>query len=450
MKKRYSYLIRPIFVFADLLIIIGVIYFVSDKEFYNPFFLTYSIFFWLLVAFNTGFYSVYRFTNLFKVIKLLAVQFLVFTLGFFTYFTIFKEGIIVNNQFLILTSILGGIALFKLISFYALRRYRLEGKNYRNIVVLGLDDTSKKVTSIFKNKADLGYRFFGFFSDKESNQKEYLGKLEHSFNYILENDIDEIYCTLSTLKKEQVKEFTKFANRHDKIIKLIPDATELYSKSAGSEYYDNILILNVKKLPFETRENHFIKRGFDIFFSLFVIVFIMSWLVPVLWVFVKIESKGPLFFKQKREGLSGHQFACYKFRSMKLNIMSDKIHATKNDDRVTRVGAFMRKTSIDELPQFFNVLLGDMSTVGPRPHMSSLSFEYQKNIDNYIERHAVKPGITGLAQISGYRGEVRKKSDIKNRVRLDIFYIENWSFFLDIKIIIQTVLNVFKGEEKAY
>ena len=450
MKKRYSYLIRPLFITIDLLVIVGVIFFVADKEFYNPYFLSYSIVSWLLIAYNTNFYNVYRFTNPFKLLKLLAIQFLVFTLGFFTYFTVFKEGIIINNQFLILTSIIGGISLFKIVSFYTLRKYRLQGKNYRTVVVLGLDDTSKKITDIFNTKADLGYRFLGFFSDKKSKHKKYLGSLQRSFNFILENNVDELYCTLSTLSKEQVKEFTKFATKHDRVIKLIPDATELYSKSVGAEYYGNILVLSVKKLPFESIENRIVKRLFDSIFSLLVLIFVLSWITPLLWILVKLESKGPLFFKQKREGLDGHQFTCYKFRSMKINKLSDKIHATKNDYRVTRIGSFLRKTSLDELPQFYNVLKGEMSVVGPRPHMRSLSFEYQKDIDNYIERHAVKPGITGLAQVSGYRGEVKKKSDIKNRVRLDIFYIENWSFFLDIKIIIQTVMNVFRGEEKAY
>jgi len=449
-KKRYSYLIRPIFILVDLLIIVGVVFLVSDKEFYNPLFLTYSTLFWLLIAYNTNFYSVYRFTGPYKIFKLLFTQFLVFTLGFFTYFTVFKEGIIVNNQFLILTTIIGCISIFKIVSYYALKKYRQEGKNYRNVVVLGLDDTSKKVTQIFNDKVNLGYRYFGFFSDKESKHKMYLGNLSNSFEYILENNIDEIYCTLSRLKNEQIKEFTKFANQHAIIIKLIPDSNELYSKNFGAEYYDNVLVLNAKNLPFEAPENKFIKRVFDVAFSLIVILFILSWLTPLLWVLVKLESKGPLLFKQEREGLNGQHFTCYKFRSMKLNKLSDKIHATKNDHRVTHLGAFLRRTSMDELPQFFNVLYGDMSIVGPRPHMSSLSVEYQKDIENYIERHAVKPGITGLAQISGYRGEVKKKSDIKNRVRLDIFYIENWSFFLDIKIIVQTVLNVFKGEEKAY
>ena len=140
----------------------------------------------------------------------------------------------------------------------------------------------------------------------------------------------------------------------------------------------------------------------------------------------------------------------YKFRSMKLNNQADKVHAVENDNRVTRLGALMRKTSIDELPQFFNVLKGDMSVVGPRPHLPSLSSEYQKDVDDYLKRHLVKPGITGLAQVSGYRGEIKKKSDIKNRVRLDVFYIENWSFLLDVKIILMTVFNVFKGDENAY
>lgn len=435
---------------VDLLIIVGVIFFVSDKDFYNFYFLTYCILFWLFIALSTNFYKVYRFTNTFRIFKLLFIQFLVFTLGFFTYFTVFKEGTIVNNQFLILSSILGGITVFKLLSFYALKKYRLGGKNYRNVIVLGLDDTSKKITTIFKDKAELGYRFFGFFSDKENTHKKYLGKLTQSFDYILENNIDEIYCTLSTLKDEEVKAIKKFANKHDKVVKLIPDANELNNMNFSSEYYDNILVLNVKKLPFETSENHFLKRAFDIVFSLLVILFLLSWIIPLLWIIVKLESKGPLFFKQEREGLDGHYFTCYKFRSMRLNTSSVKIHVSKNDTRVTRVGAFMRRTSLDELPQFFNVLEGDMSVVGPRPHMRSLSLEYQKDIGNYMERHAVKPGITGLAQVSGYRGEVKKKSDIKNRVRLDIFYIENWSFFLDLKIIVQTVLNVFKGEEQAY
>ena len=176
----------------------------------------------------------------------------------------------------------------------------------------------------------------------------------------------------------------------------------------------------------------------------------MSWLLPILWVVVKIDSRGPFFFKQKRDGINGEQFYCYKIRSMRVNSISDQTSTVKNDFRITKIGYFLRKTSLDELPQFFNVLRGEMSVVGPRPHLPSLSIEYQKDVDDYLRRHIVKPGITGLAQVSGYRGEIKKKSDIKNRVRLDIFYIENWSFLLDVKIILMTIFNVFRGEENAY
>ena len=290
-----------------------------------------------------------------------------------------------------------------------------------------------------------------FFLIKFTQDKEYLGNLDAIFEYATKHVVDEIYCSLSTLNQKQIKKINKFALDKDIILKLIPDGNELYSKNRSIEYYgDSLMVLNVNKLPFDFTENFYLKRFFDIFFSIFVCLFILSWLIPILWIIVKLESEGPLVFKQGREGLNGKEFTCYKFRSMRMNKESNKIHATKNDARVTKVGAFLRKTSMDELPQFLNVLLGDMSVVGPRPHLETLSLEYQKDVDNYLKRHIVKPGVTGLAQVGGYRGEIKKKSDIKNRVRLDIFYIENWSFFLDIKIIMQTVLNVFKGEEKAY
>ena len=450
MKKRYSHFIRPLSLFVDLFVINLVIYYISDVEYLNFKFLVYINILWIALSFYTGFYKVYRFTNFFRVITLLVNQFIFFFLVYFAYFGIFKEGQIVNNQLLIFVSVLIGITVVKFLSFFALKKYRLAGKNYRNVVIIGKDDTSKKIADLFKERTDLGYRYFGFFSDKESKDKKYIGPIIKSYNYILREGIDEIYCCLSVLDKEHVKNFTKFADKNTKVIKLIPESNELYSKNFDLEYYDNTLVLNVKKLPFEYPENILIKRIFDVIFSFLVSIFVMSWLTPLLWVLIKSESKGPLFFKQEREGLDGNKFTCYKFRSMKINKFSDKIHATRNDERVTKLGAFIRKSSIDELPQFFNVLLGDMSIVGPRPHMKSLSIEYQMEIDNYMERHAVKPGITGLAQVSGYRGEVKKKADIKNRIRLDIFYIENWSFFLDLKIIINTVLNVFKGEEKAY
>ena len=435
----------------DVCIINGVIYYVSDKNFLNSSFLLYISFFWIISSLFTGFYKVYRFTKIYRIFTLLATQFTVFVLGYFTYFGLFKEGKVIGNQAYVLGSIFTTITLFKFLSFLALKKYRARGNNYRRAIIIGNDESSEKIKSLFVNRKELGYQYVGFFSKALSKNTDFLGTLGESKDYVLNHDIDEIYCAMSQLSKEEIKEFTKFANINNKVIKLIPNANEFYSKHVGTEYYDDgFLVLNVKKIPFDLPENRVVKRVFDIFFSGAVIVFILSWLTPIIWMLIKLESKGPALFKQKREGLNGEQFVCYKFRSMRINAFSDQKHATKNDKRITKIGAFLRKTSLDELPQFFNVLKGDMSVVGPRPHLKSFSLAYQKDVDNYIDRHAVKPGITGLAQVSGYRGEVKTVSDIKNRVRLDIFYIENWSFFLDIKIIIQTIFNVFEGEEKAY
>lgn len=426
-------------------------YFIYDEQYLNVSFLSYVTFFWLITSYFFGFYKVYRFTRFLRLFTLLGKQFLIFILGYFAYFGIFKEGDIVNNQFLILASIVLSISFFKFFWFFLLKKYRSVGKNYRTTVVVGFDDSAKNIIKLFKSKSNLGYKYLGFFSDKTYNNKEFLGNLERIFEYAKQNTVDEIYCSLTVLTKDQINKINKFALDKNIVLKLIPNSSELYSKNQSVEFYnDTLMVLNVSKLPFEFAENFYIKRVFDIFFSFFVCIFILSWLIPILWVLVKFESKGPLIFKQKREGINGREFICYKFRSMEINNFSDQGHTTKYDIRVTKTGMFLRKTSMDELPQFFNVLLGDMSVVGPRPHLEILSLEYQKDVNDYLKRHIVKPGITGLAQVSGYRGEIKKRSDIKNRVRLDIFYIENWSFFLDIKIILQTVLNVFKGEEKAY
>ena len=449
MKYRYSFLITPLQLVIDCLSIFMILYFVSDQEFYNLIFITYILSFWTLSSVLTDYYKVLRFTKFLRLLNLTFRHFFIFILGFFTFFGIYKEGFVVHNQFLILTSILLTTFSLKIIFYFSLKWYRNLGKNFRKVVVIGVDDSSKKIISLFNQNKTLGYKYLGYFTNKANTDK--LGTIEDSFQFILDNTVDEIYCSLKELNTSTIAKIRSFSNSNNIILKLIPDSNKLYSKNQNIEFYDDTLVvLNVKKLPFEFSENYIIKRTFDIIFSIIVCLFILTWLIPILWIFIKIESKGPLIFSQKREGLDGRKFVCYKFRSMKLNTMSDKVHAVENDIRVTRIGSFIRKTSIDELPQFLNVIKGDMSVVGPRPHLPSLSSEYQKDVDDYFKRHAVKPGITGLAQVSGYRGEIKKRSDIKNRVRLDIFYIENWSFLLDIKIILMTVFNVFKGEENAY
>ena len=448
--KKNSILIRPLIILIDLLIINAIIFFISDKEYLNLLFTSYTTIFWLFIAYYTKFYNVYRYTHVARLVTLLFSQFFIFALAYLSYFSVFKEGEIINKQFIVFALIFGVITFFKFLVFYLLKRYRLEGKNYRNIVLFGEISSAKKLNNLFHTKNDLGYRFYGFFSNKTYKSKFYLGNYSKGFKYILENSIDEVYCDPTKVSSKELIEITKFTETNDLQLRLLPENKAIYSKDFILEYVGTIPILKPKPLPFEKIETHVLKRLFDIIFSFIVCITILSWALPILWVIIKLDSKGSFFFKQKRDGLNGKQFYCYKIRSMKNNSDADKISATKNDIRITKLGAFLRKTSLDELPQFFNVLMGEMSVVGPRPHMNIQTEKYLDEIDNYLIRNSVKPGITGLAQVSGYRGEVKQKSDIINRVRLDIFYIENWSFILDLKIIIQTLISVFKGQEKAY
>ena len=297
------------------------------------------------------------------------------------------------------------------------------------------------------NEPGFGYRYKGFFSTKSDTNS--LGTFDESFSYILENQIDEVYCSVKELTDEQIKQCIEFCDINVKALKFIPDNKELFTKNLHLNYYDLIPVLSLRQIPLEDGLNSIIKRSFDIIFSLLIICFVLSWLIPILGLIIKLESKGPIFFRQNRPGIREKGFGCYKFRSMGVNSRSED-SATRNDPRVTKVGKFIRKTSIDELPQFFNVLLGSMSVVGPRPHLWKQNAMYGDKISKYMVRYFAKPGITGLAQVKGYRGEIETKHDIVNRTKYDIFYIENWSLLMDVNIVIQTVLNVIQGEEKAY
>jgi putative colanic acid biosysnthesis UDP-glucose lipid carrier transferase len=448
--KKYSRLIRPIIVVFDIIIITSVLYYFSDQGYLNSEFLIYINLVWLFIAYFTKFYNVYRYTHIARLVTYLLSQFSIFILAFFAYFSIFREGEVINEQFNIILSFTLLITFFKLFFFFILKSYRLSGKNYRNVIVFGSSKSAKNVIDLFKSKQDLGYRFFGFFADKKDVSDKYLGDINAGLIYASKEQIDEVYCESDSITKQKLRVIRNYCSKNNVDFNLIPEEKDIYSKDLKLTHYGTIPILKPKKLPFEKIETHILKRCFDIFFSLLVCVFLLSWLLPILWIVVKLNSKGKFLFKQLRDGADGNQFYCYKIRSMKVNTLADKIATTINDDRITSVGAFLRKTSLDELPQFFNVLKGDMSIVGPRPHMNVQTKKYLVEIENYLFRNSVKPGITGLAQVYGYRGEIKKKSDIDHRVKLDVFYIENWSFFLDIKIIGLTILNVFKGQDKAY
>lgn len=343
------------------------------------------------------------------------------------------------------------ILVWRTIFIYSIRIYRKFGYNYRNVIIVGHGEIAEELKKFFRLHPEFGFRFLGFFDDeKEEFDQLIAGKISEIEDYSSTNRVDEIYCCLPYVRYSKIQKLINFGEKNFIKVKLIADFRGFQNKGLEIESYDSIPVLNVTSFPLDVRKNRFVKRAFDIFFSLMVILGLFSWLFPLVALLIKLDSRGPVFFKQRRTGKSNNNFWCWKFRTMEVNSKADSVQASPGDERITRVGSILRKSSIDELPQFFNVLLGNMSVVGPRPHMLSHTKEYSKKIERFMARHFVKPGITGLAQAKGYRGETRNVIFMKNRVKFDRFYIENWSIYLDIKIIFLTILSLVKGDENAY
>lgn len=276
-----------------------------------------------------------------------------------------------------------------------------------------------------------------------------IGKLKDCLGFVQANGVTEVYSTLSPELNPYLYELAHKAEEQLVHFKFVLDYKLFVNRTFHIDFVNNMPVLSLRSEPLEDNGNRIQKRGLDVFVSLLVTVFILSWLAPILAILIKLESKGPVFFTQLRSGKNNEPFWCIKFRSLREN-KSESVQVTKNDLRVTRLGRFMRKTNIDELPQFLNVLIGNMSVVGPRPHMLKHTEEFNIMYDKYMIRHFVKPGVTGLAQIKGFRGEIKDKELLRKRIEHDIYYLENWSLTQDIKIIFSTVLVSFKGDKNAY
>ena len=448
---RYSKYIRPISITFDLLVItLLCLFFFKELNLNLLYYVIYQTLAWGIIAFFIKFYDIYRFTTPVEIVSKIVKQSVLFLLVIIAFFPFSKEVVFSGKAiayFMVTSFIL--IIILKYLLFYYLKKYRIvTGNNFRNAVIIGYTPEAIRLKELFETRNDYGYLFLGFFSDKKSNAN-IKGKLDDLQSFVIENKVDEIYCSLNEITNDQLKDLVDFADENNKAIKFIPDTKEIFSKNLKMEYYEFFPVLSLRKTLLHDPVTKAFKRIFDIIFSSIVIVGLLSWLVPILAILIKAESRGPIFFKQGRPGIDEKEFFCYKFRSMQINKTTEK-EASKNDPRVTKIGRFMRKTSIDEMPQFLNVLFGDMSVVGPRPHLWSQNKAYGNKIKKYMVRHYVKPGITGLAQVRGFRGEIETDEDMINRIKYDVFYIENWSVLLDLKIIVQTVINIFKGEEKAY
>ncbi len=447
-RGRYSGYLRPISYLIDLAII-SVLAVQFDFSAVNHLsFIAFSALAWIILSLKTNFYEVYRFTKVVKIISLVFLQGVIFMFIVFSFFGIYEElNRSAKDVLVYLAQVFSLILIFKLTIYYLLKKYRVFLKgNQRNTVIFGQNNKTSQLRDFFVKNPEYGYKIRKVFDINKND----LESIQNCFEYILENNIDEIYCSVSELSNKQINEIVDFADNNLKVLKFLPDNKNIYTKQLEYEYYGYLPILSLRKIPIKDPLNQFIKRIFDIVISLLVIIFLLSWLTPILALLIKISSKGPVFFKQSRNGLDYQEFSCYKFRSMQLNQQADLEQISKNDPRVTGIGRILRKTSFDELPQFINVLKGEMSVVGPRPHMVSHTEMYAGRVDKFMVRHFVKPGITGLAQVSGFRGEVENEYHIINRVKYDIFYVENWSLILDIKIIFQTIYNGIAGDERAY
>ncbi|GGG36478.1 exopolysaccharide biosynthesis polyprenyl glycosylphosphotransferase [Bizionia arctica] len=447
-QGRYSGYLRHISYFIDLSIINGLalLYFfkmVNALEF--TIIISTS---WIVLSIYSKFYEVYRYSREITIASLILKQWFLFTLLMFAFSGFnFELNIEPRTIFNYSLSVFLLIGLFKFTLYYLLQKYRtVFGGNYRITAIIGKNKQTIALENFFNKNPEYGYMHKRTFNIKDKE----VFNLDACFRFMINESIDEIYCSISELSNTQMHKIIDFADNNLKTLKFLPDNKDIYSKKLKYEYYDYIPILSLRDIPLEDSVNQFVKRSFDIIFSSLVIIFVLSWLTPLIAILIKLESKGSVFFKQSRNGFNYKEFDCYKFRSMMPNKDAHLYQATRGDQRVTKVGKFIRKTSIDELPQFFNVLFGDMSVVGPRPHMVSHTNMYAKKIDKFMVRHFVKPGITGLAQISGFRGEVETDKDIIGRVKYDIFYIESWSLLLDLKIILKTFIDTLKGDDKAY
>jgi putative colanic acid biosynthesis UDP-glucose lipid carrier transferase len=367
----------------------------------------------------------------------------------------FNKDAQISRLFLI--SILSSFAISLLINRFlhlALQQF-FQSKDHivRKVMIIGYNERAKKLATYLEQEP-IKTEIVGF-CEEEENVNELsiypiVGAIGDAIKASKEREVTEIF---STIAPEQQSGIYKLINEADQAcirFRIVPDFNHFIRKPVHLDYLKDIPVLSLRKEPLDDVGNRIKKRLYDLAISSLVTIFILSWLIPIVGLLIWLDSRGPIFFIQQRSGKNGKTFNCIKFRSMRVNRESNEKQATKNDKRITWLGRFLRKSNLDEMPQFINVLMSDMSIVGPRPHMLKHTDDYSKLLNRYMVRHFLKPGITGWAQIHGYRGEIKHMQDINNRVEYDLWYLENWSVWLDTRILLMTAFNMAKGEKNAY
>ena len=325
----------------------------------------------------------------------------------------------------------------------------------KDLVIVGEGPAAEEIFQYCEDQTVRGYRFCGVFNDEPIEGilgARRIGDVEAAKAFAIQNRIDIVYCALPGTRRKDITDLMEFCERNTIRFRVIPSAESFIPvvKTSDLEFHGAVPVSKLRHEPLDSSVSRGMKRAFDIVFSFAVVVFVFTWLFPLLAILIKLSSRGPVFFKQMRLGKDNKEFVCWKFRSMRMNMEADVKQATKNDPRVTPIGRFLRKSNLDEMPQFINVLFGHMSIVGPRPHPLRLNEQYRDIIDKYMVRHFVRPGITGWAQVNGLRGETRTPELMERRVELDVWYLENWSFLTDLRIVVKTVTNMFQKDPNAY
>ena len=357
------------------------------------------------------------------------------------FFNVYEFAVITLLSAIVIFTI--SIILYRLMVHGLLDNYRTYGGNIKNIAIIGYDKKGFNLYNTILKNPHLGYRSKGVFYKKSKRKYDipYMGKISDFLSEV--EKYNEVYIS-DEIPNKVKKEIIQECDLNLVKVRILPELVNYEFKNFFISKLIDIPVIEVNELPLDKWYNRLIKRIFDIVISSFVIVFILSWLIPLFGIIIKFQSRGPILFTQSRNGENGIPFKCFKFRSMILNKNSDKVFADHNDKRLTSFGRFIRISALDELPQFINVFLGDMSIIGPRPHPVLLNKEYEEKIQKFNKRHQFKPGITGLAQISGFRGKINNIADMSSRVKLDRYYFKNWSLFFDFKIFFKTFFSLVK------
>tara|TARA_R110002167_G_scaffold25703_2_gene88963 strand:- start:3150 stop:4541 length:1392 start_codon:yes stop_codon:yes gene_type:complete len=463
MRKEKTKFIPLLFASVDVLILmlsyVLAKYMVFDGQipnliFYNSLILGWAVL-WIAICLKFDLFEIPRILFTYKILAknvYALLTFIFLSAGFIFFITDYKFSRLFFGYSILFFSLF--LLLWRFVSFSLVKTARKKGYNSNKILLVGMNKNIATLINEIYLKPKFGFQIAGLYTDADvdtDNVPFYRGNLSEINLFLASNKVDEIIISLPYHQSKLINDLFRYADNHMMRVRVIPEFSEYLSQTFAIDYIQNIPIMKLRSEPLNSFTNRILKRGFDVVFSSIIVIVLFSWLFPIIALIIKLTSKGPVFFVQERTGKDDKAFKCFKFRSMTVNAVSDELQATKNDARVTKFGAFMRKTSIDELPQIFNVLLNNMSLVGPRPHMLKHTEEYRVLVDKFMVRHFAKPGVTGWAQINGYRGETKRVKDMENRAAADIWYIENWSFFLDVKIVCNTAWSMFfKKDENAF